>query len=84
MKLYAAIDLHSNNGVLVILDEKDQVIYAKRLPNELGCLNGIGTVSRSGASRGGRVDIQLVLVGRRIDGRWLRRATGKYGGRKSV
>jgi transposase len=35
MKLYAAIDLHSNNGVLVILDEKDQVIYEKRLPNEL-------------------------------------------------
>lgn len=35
MKLYAAIDLHSNNGVLVILDESDKVIYEKRLPNEL-------------------------------------------------
>jgi transposase len=36
MRLYAAIDLHSNNGVLVILDETDKVIYEKRLPNELG------------------------------------------------
>jgi transposase len=35
MKLYAAIDLHSNNSVLVILDEQDRVVYEKRLPNDL-------------------------------------------------
>lgn len=35
MKLYAAIDLHSNNSVLVILDENDRVVYERRLPNEL-------------------------------------------------
>lgn len=35
MKLYAAIDLHSNNGVLSILDEEDRVLYEHRLPNEL-------------------------------------------------
>jgi len=35
MKLYSAIDLHSNNSVLVIIDEQDRVIYEKRLPNEL-------------------------------------------------
>lgn len=35
MKLYSAIDLHSNNNVLVILDEQDRVVYEKRLPNEL-------------------------------------------------
>jgi transposase len=34
-KLYAAIDLHSNNSVLVILDEHDRVVYEKRLPNAL-------------------------------------------------
>jgi len=38
MKLYAAIDLHSNNSVLVILDENDKVIYEHRLPNELPCI----------------------------------------------
>ena len=35
MKLYAGIDLHSNNSVINLLDEKDKVIYGKRLPNNL-------------------------------------------------
>lgn len=35
MKLYAGIDLHSNNSVLVIIDENDKVIYSKRLPNDI-------------------------------------------------
>ncbi|NOZ52503.1 MAG: IS110 family transposase [Gammaproteobacteria bacterium] len=35
MKLYAGIDLHSNNSVLDLLDEKDKVIYNKRLANDL-------------------------------------------------
>ena len=35
MKLYVAIDLHSNNSVLVILDEQDHVVYERRLRNEL-------------------------------------------------
>ena len=32
MKLYGAIDLHSNNNVTVLIDEQDQVVYQKRLP----------------------------------------------------
>lgn len=35
MKLYAAIDLHSNNSVLVILDEADRMVLQRRLPNHL-------------------------------------------------
>ncbi len=35
MKLYGAIDLHSNNSVLVIIDEADKIIYERRLPNKL-------------------------------------------------
>jgi transposase len=35
MKLYGAIDLHSNNNVTVLIDERDQVVYQKRLPNDL-------------------------------------------------
>ena len=35
MKLYAAIDLHSNNSVLVILDERDRTVLQRRLPNNL-------------------------------------------------
>jgi transposase len=35
MKLYAAIDLHSNNNVLVIIDERDRVQCERRLRNDL-------------------------------------------------
>lgn len=35
MSLYAAIDLHSNNGVLSIIDDGDRVQYERRLPNDL-------------------------------------------------
>ncbi|MCX5791945.1 MAG: IS110 family transposase [Elusimicrobia bacterium] len=35
MELYSAIDLHSNNSVLVILDGNDKVVYERRHPNEL-------------------------------------------------
>src|SRR5664279_3298188 len=39
-RLYAAIDLHSNNSVLVILDEQDRIVYEKRLPNALPFIVG--------------------------------------------
>jgi transposase len=35
MKLYAGIDLHSNNSYVVLLNETDKVIYQKRLSNDL-------------------------------------------------
>jgi transposase len=35
MRLYAATDLHSNNNVLVIIDEQDHVVHKRRLPNVL-------------------------------------------------
>jgi transposase len=34
-RLYGAIDLHSNNGVLSILDATDRVVYERRLKNNL-------------------------------------------------
>jgi transposase len=36
MKLYAGIDLHANNSVVVVIDKADRVLYQKRLRNELG------------------------------------------------
>ena len=39
-KLYAGIDLHSNNSVVVVADEEDRVVYRKRLPNELDAVLG--------------------------------------------
>jgi len=35
MKLYAGIDLHSNNSVVSVIDEEDRVVYEKRLANDL-------------------------------------------------
>ena len=35
MKLYCAIDLHSNNNVPVVIDEGDNILCQKRLPNNL-------------------------------------------------
>lgn len=35
MKLYAGIDLHSNNSFISIIDEADNVVTKKRIPNEL-------------------------------------------------
>ncbi len=35
MTLYAAIDLHSNNSVLCVLDEADHIVFSKRLRNDL-------------------------------------------------
>jgi hypothetical protein len=38
MKLYAGIDLHANKSVVVVSDEEDQVLYQKRLRNELSAI----------------------------------------------
>ena len=35
MSAYAAIELHSNNSPLAVLDENDRVLRQPRLPNEL-------------------------------------------------
>ena len=35
MKVYAGIDLHSNNSVALVLDEQDRVLVERRVPNEL-------------------------------------------------
>jgi len=35
MQTYAAIDLHSNNGVLTIIDETDRVLRQRRIANKL-------------------------------------------------
>ncbi|HFD12633.1 MAG TPA: IS110 family transposase, partial [Crenotrichaceae bacterium] len=35
MKLYGGIDLHSNNSVIVLLDDADNKMYQRRLGNDL-------------------------------------------------
>ncbi len=38
MKLYGAIDLHSTNSVVTVIDEQDRVVYQKRLDNDLALI----------------------------------------------
>jgi len=38
MALYCGIDLHANNSVIAVLDERDKAIYERRLPNELSLI----------------------------------------------
>jgi transposase len=38
MSLYGGIDLHANNSVVVVINEQDQIIYQKRLPNDLAAI----------------------------------------------
>src|SRR5213076_2621452 len=40
MSLYGGIDLHANNSVIVVINEQDEVIYQKRLPNDLPTILG--------------------------------------------
>jgi hypothetical protein len=35
MSLYAGIDLHANNSYLAVIDESDEPVVVRRLPNEL-------------------------------------------------
>ena len=35
MPLYGGIDLHANHSVVALMNEQDEVIYQKRLPNDL-------------------------------------------------
>lgn len=35
---YAGIDLHANNSVLVVIDDQDQILYQKRLRNDLATI----------------------------------------------
>jgi putative heme iron utilization protein len=51
MRSFAAIDLHSNNGVLTVIDENDRVLRQKKLANQLELIRASVSVSASVSSR---------------------------------
>ena len=51
MQLYAAIDLHSNNSFLLVLDEEDRTVLSKRLPNDLRVIVAARHALRAARSR---------------------------------
>jgi len=84
MKLYGGIDLHSNNSVVALLDEQDQVVYHKRLGNDApGILAALAPYQE--AIEGLVVESTYNwywLVG--VDGRGLPGALGQHGGDRAV
>ena len=63
MRLYAAIDLHANNSVLVILDEHDRGVYERKLPNQLSLILSELSVYRDG--------LQAIAVESTFNWYWL-------------
>jgi transposase len=41
MTLYCGIDLHANNSVISVIDERDDVMYEKRHPNDLHVIRDV-------------------------------------------
>jgi len=35
MTLFSAIDLHSNNSFVVVIDEQDRILLQRRYPNDI-------------------------------------------------
>ena len=81
MKLYAGIDLHANNSVVVVIDEEDRILYQKRLRNELGeILRALAPYHEHAAGDRRGIDLQLVLAGGWADGGGLSGAFGEHDG----
>ena len=47
MTLYCGIDLHANNSVVAVIDEQDQTVYEKRLPNDLATITKVLCIYQS-------------------------------------
>jgi transposase len=63
MQLYAAIDLHSDNSFVVVIDPEDRSVYSKRLRNDLQAIVG--------ALRSCPGEIQAVAVESTYNWYWL-------------
>jgi hypothetical protein len=85
MKLYAGIDLHANNSVVVVLDEQDHMVYQKRLRNDLAeILQALGPYQ--GALQGVVVEstYNWYWLGGRAAGSGLPGTLGKHGGHSTI
>jgi hypothetical protein len=77
MKLYGAIDLHSDNSVLVVSDEQDRVVYEKRLANDLALITQQLEPYRESLQGIVVESTYMVLAGRRTDGSRTQEPSGQ-------
>ena len=72
MNAYVGIDLHSNNSYVGIIDEKDNRLFLRKLPNNLEqILLALEQYREKNNRNCSRINIQLVLVSRWIGIKWL-------------
>ena len=57
MKLYGAIDLHSTNNVTVVINEQDQGVCHKQLPNDFTVIAHNCRAFRIAGRCGGGIDL---------------------------
>lgn len=50
--VYGGIDLHSNNSVVVVMDDSGKVVYRRRLVNDLPRIDEALAVARQDSVRG--------------------------------
>jgi hypothetical protein len=80
MKLYGGIDLHSNNSVLVLIDEQDKVVYEKQLDNKLELiLNELKTYQKQVVGLAVESTYNWYWL---VDG--LMEASGQYSGSQAI
>jgi hypothetical protein len=85
MKLYGGIDLHSNNSVIALLDETDNVVYQRRLPNDLTLmLAELAPFTPAIAGLVVESTYNWYWPGRWADGGRLSGASGQHGGNRPV
>lgn len=74
MALYCGIDLHSNNHVVVVIDEADRRVVEKRVPNDLAVTRKLLEPYREALAKALRWDRRSTGTGWWMDCR--RRAIG--------
>jgi transposase len=85
MKVYAGIDLHSNNHVVVLSDADGKEVYRKRISNDLEKALSVLAPYQSqieGVAVESTYNWYWLVDGH--DGSWLSGASGQYGSRSPV
>ena len=66
MPLYAGVDLHANNSYLAVIDDTDELVEARRQPNDIESVRRtLEPYPAEPCRYCRRIDLQLVLADRR-------------------
>ena len=85
MSHYCGIDLHSNNHVVVVIDDEDKRVFERRLKNDLALtLEGLSPYRETLQGIAVESTFNLVLVGRWTARTRVRPPVGQHGCSQAV